>query len=156
MYLRPKVKLFFALLVPLLIAGALQQAAPCACVCVASSPSQGDLRAMVGETFLLLESAEAKGANVTAAAMSLNHALELISSGGALDLAQAESIINQVNSSIPGLASEGEAATYWGMIRLAATIVVLGIAGVLAYLLTPKLVWRIWARSKRDWRVAAQ
>lgn len=154
MYSRHKLKFILALLVPLLTIGALSQAAPI--TCAAPSPSQEDLRALVGEAFLLLEDAEARGANVTAAALSLNHALELISSGSVQDLAQAGLVINQVNSSIPGLVSEGEAARYWGTAGLAATLVVLGIAGVLTYFFMPKLVWRIWARSKKDWKVAAQ
>ncbi len=123
---------------------------------VAASPSQDELRSDIGEVFLLLTSAEARGANVTAAAISLNHALELVNAGGAADLTQAASIIHQVNSSIPSLVAEGEAALYWGTTGLATTLVVLGIAGVLVYFFMPRLVWRLWMRTKKDWRVSAQ
>ncbi len=121
-----------------------------------SAYSPDGLRMEVNRVFTLLEAAEAKGANVTGAALSLNHALELISAGGAPELSQAASIVQQVNSSIPGLVAEGDSARYWGTAGLAATLAVLGIAGVLVFLFMPKLVWRLWVRSKKGWRVSAQ
>ncbi len=138
----------------LAITGGMQQVDSHSIVVSALSPDS--LHVQVSEVFLLLEAAEAKGANVTDAALSLNHALELISAGGETELDQAASIVLQVNSSIPALVAEGEAARYWGTTGLVATIVTLGIAGVLVYFFMPKLVWRIWARSKKDWKVSAQ
>ncbi len=149
-----KANLALAVIALLAIAGCMQHVDSRPMAPSAASPES--LRAQINSVFLLLEAAEAKGANVTGAALSLNHALELVSAGGPGELEQAASVIQQVNSSIPGLVAEGESARYWGTAGLAATLAALGIAGVLVFLFMPKLVWRLWARSKRGWRVSAQ
>lgn len=108
------------------------------------------------EVFFALQSAESMGANVTSAAHDLNHALALMESGSEQDLMEAASIIQQVNSSIPGLTAEGETARRMSTAGLATTLAVLAVAAALVYLFMPRLVWRIWARGRRDWKVSAQ
>lgn len=144
----------FALLALMVIAACMQGVD--SHVTPVSAYSQDGLRTEAIGVFTLLEAAEARGANVTAAAFSLNQAMVLIASGGQSELGQAASIIQQVNSSIPSLVAEGESARYWGTAGLAATLTVLGIAGVLVFLFMPRLVWRLWARSKKGWKVSAQ
>lgn len=115
-----------------------------------------DALAALEEVFFALQSAESMGANVTSAAHDLNHALALIESGSEQDLMEAASIIQQVNSSIPGLMAEGEMARRMSTAGLATTLAVLAVAAALVYFFMPRLVWRIWARSRRDWKVSAQ
>lgn len=121
-----------------------------------SGSAQDALLAEVQAAFLELSGAESRGANVTSAALDLNRALALASSGDELSLSEAAAIVQGVRSSVPSLLAEGEAARYWGTVGLAAWLAALAAAGVLAYLYTPRLVWRAWMRSKRRWRVSAQ
>ncbi len=138
---------------PVVAAGAAPSEAPPA----ASYPLSKDaLRSDAASVFLLLSSAEDAGADVDAAASSLNQALALIGSGSEQDLMEAASIIQQVNSSIPGLMAEGEAARGMSTAGLATTLATLAVAAALVYLFMPRLVWRIWTRGRRDWKVSAQ
>jgi len=123
---------------------------------VAMVPLEDRLRSEVDEVFALLSSAEDAGANVDAAAASLNRALALIDSGTEQDLLAAEGLIQQVNSSIPGLIAEGESAQWAGTAGLAATLAALAVAAALVYFFMPRLVWRLWSRGRKDWRVSAQ
>jgi len=139
---------------PVVAAGAAPSEAPPA---VAASPPSGDeLRSDAASVFFLLSSAEDAGADVDAAASRLNQALALIGLGSEQDLMEAASIIQQVNSSIPGLMAEGEAARWMSTAGLATTLAALAVAAALVYLFMPRLVWRIWSRGRRDWKVSAQ
>lgn len=118
--------------------------------------TQDSVLSEIREAFLQLSEAESKGANVTLAAMDLNRALALAGSGDGSSLAEAAAIVDAVKSSIPSLAAEGEAARSWGTASIALTLVALGAAGALVYLYTPRLIWRIWVRAKKGWKVSAQ
>lgn len=146
--------LLLLLAVPLAAAGAV--ASEPASEIVVMVPLEDRLRSEVDEVFALLSSAEGAGANVDAAAASLNQALALIDSGTEQDLLAAEELIQQVNSSIPGLVAEGESAQWAGTAGLAATLAALAVAAALVYFFMPRLVWRLWSRGRRDWRVSAQ
>ena len=146
--------LLLLIVVPLSAAGAV--ASEPALEVVAMVPIEDRLRSELDEVFALLSSAEDAGANVDAAAASLNQALALINSGTEQDLLAAEGLIQQVNSSIPGLIAEGESAQWAGTAGLAATLAALAVAAALVYFFMPRLVWRLWSRGRRDWRVSAQ
>jgi len=121
-----------------------------------SESAQDTLLAEIQVAFLSISDAESRGANVTSAALDLNRALSLASSGDPQSVSEAAAIVQGVRSSVPSLIAEGEAARYWGTVGLAAWLAALAAAGILVYLYTPKLVWRIWMRSKRRWTVSAQ
>ncbi len=146
--------LLLLIVVPLAAAGAV--ASEPALEVVAMVPIEDRLRSELDEVFALLSSAEGAGANVDAAAASLNQALALIDSGTEQDLLAAEGLIQQVNSSIPGLIAEGESAQWAGTAGLAATLAALAVAAALVYFFMPRLVWRLWSRGRKDWRVSAQ
>ena len=146
--------LLLLLVVPLSAAGAV--ASEPALEVVAMVPIEDRLRSELDEVFALLSSAEDAGANVDAAAASLNQALALIDSGTEQDLLAADEMIQQVNSSIPGLIAEGESAQWAGTAGLAATLAALAVAAALVYFFMPRLVWRLWSRGRKDWRVSAQ
>jgi len=146
--------LLLLLVVPLAAAGAV--ASEPASEIVAMATPEDLLRSELAEVFALLSSAEEAGANVDAAAATLNQALALIDSGTAQDLMAAEEMIQQVASSIPGLIAEGESAQWAGTAGLAATLAALAVAAALVYFFMPRLVWRLWSRGRKDWRVSAQ
>jgi len=146
--------LLLLIVVPLSAAGAV--ASEPALEVVAMVPIEDRLRSELDEVFALLSSAEDAGANVDAAAASLNQALALINSGTEQDLQAADEMIQQVTSSIPGLIAEGEAAQWAGTVGLAATLAALAVAAALVYFFMPRLVWRLWSRGRSDWRVSAQ
>ncbi|MDD1776130.1 MAG: hypothetical protein LUP94_02125 [Candidatus Methanomethylicus sp.] len=131
--------------------------------CVRATPDEAALRAAVQSTFAQVLSAEQDGANVTNAAAKLNTALGLIEnaateSGTVRDemLASAESILAEVSASIPALKSEGEQALFWGNVTLLSEIALTAMGLIFAYILVPLIYWRLWLRSKRDWKLQAK
>lgn len=116
---------------------------------------QEAMRGALVEVFLALQSAESRGANVSSQLQSLNQALALIQEGDPSSLEQAGSIISAVNATIPQLAAEGEQRQLLSSAGLYSFLISLGVVGVLSYLYLPRLIWRSWAKAKRDWEVAA-
>ena len=111
-------------------------------------------------TFLKLQDAEKRGANITSAAQKLDRALQLIDqvknnqndSDGTL-LSQATSLIDEVDSSIPSLTKDGENRMLWNNVALVSTIAFLVILCLFVYLYLPNLMWSLWTRSRSDWKV---
>lgn len=126
---------------------------------VMGSTSQGAdpdaVRESLVEVFLALQSAESRGADVSAQLQSLDQALALIQEGDPASLEQAGSIISAVNATIPQLVAEGGQRQLVSSAGLYAFLASLGAVGVLSYLYLPRLIWRSWVKAKRDWEVAA-
>lgn len=106
-------------------------------------------------TFLAVQSAESRGANVSGLVPELNRAVSLISAGDPGSLAEARSVLEEVNSSLPALVAEGESKLLTSRILLFSTIGTFAAFGVLSYLYLPRLLWRTWLRLKGDWEVSA-
>lgn len=118
----------------------------------AADAGQQAAREELMQTFLALQSAESRGANVTSAAIALNQALELLERGS---VDEARSIISEVNATIPRLAAEGEQSRLAGQVALYSFLASLAVIGALSYFYLPRLIWRSWVRAKGGWEVSA-
>lgn len=119
--------------------------------------SGGDLRRELLKVYDGLLKAEREGADVAEAALKLDRALKLINEGGrtgnSTALREAERIISEVRAELPSLMEEGRAKRRLFLVQLALGIGLSGLGGVLAYLYAPRLVWRLWLKARRDWKV---
>ena len=121
--------------------------------CLAASDQ--DQQAAMGElmqVFLALRQAESMGANVTSAARALNQALSLLE-GGSVD--EARAVLSGVNATIPQLVADGGQRRLVGQLALYSFLASLAVAGALSYLYLPRLIWKSWARARRDWEVSS-
>lgn len=117
-----------------------------------------ELKDYVKTTYFRLQDAERMGANVTLPTQELNRALQLIdqAEGNSSDsslLSQASSIIDNVNSRIPSMISEGESRNLSTNVWLAAAIAFIAIACLFVYLYLPRILWSAWAKYRADWSV---
>ncbi|RWX73437.1 MAG: hypothetical protein Metus_1411 [Candidatus Methanosuratincola subterraneus] len=123
--------------------------------CSPSGEEQEALRADLVEVFLALQSAESRGADISAPLQSLNHALALIQDGKPESLDQARLIISEVNATVPRLLAEGDQSRLISSVGLYSFLASLAAVGALSYLYLPRLIWRSWVKAKRRWEVAA-
>lgn len=132
-------------------------------VVFAASTSDGSALSSIQNAFSQVSLAESKGANITLQVQELNQALQLVSQGEAIQqsnvalasqyYSQAESIAAQVEQQIPQSITQGQAAATLSLEELSAFLGVLALAGVLVYLFTGRVLWRLWLRQHRDWTV---
>ncbi len=132
-------------------------------VVFAASTSDGAALSSIQNAFAQVSLAESKGANITLQVQELNQALQLVSQGEAIQqsnvtlasqyYSQAESIAAQVQQQIPQSIAQGQAAATLSLQELSAFLGVLALAGVLVYLFTGRVLWRLWLRQHRDWTV---
>ena len=111
-------------------------------------------------TYMKLQDAEKKGANVTLAAQKLDRALQILdqvkgnqSSSDNVLLSQAASIIDDTDKSIPYLIAEGENRALWINIGTVLTMIFVIIVCLLVYLYLPRLIWSTWAKYRANWKV---
>ena len=118
---------------------------------------EGGLRRRLLSAYKGLAEAEREGADVTGAALKLNRALKLIEegerTGNSTALRTAEELIAEVEAELPSLVEEGRARARARLAWLAAAASATCAAGALAYLYAPRLVWGLWLRARRRWRV---
>ena len=119
--------------------------------------------AQIEKAYAAVLSAEQSGGNVTALVAKLNSAVALMQQADALNAtsptkaqslySQASTLAQQVISSAPAVAAAGKVATFDAQASLVVETAVLAALAVLAYLYVPRLFWRYWYRTHRDWRV---
>lgn len=139
------------------------------CFVTASSASvqaSSQVKAQIAQAYSSVLSAESSGGNVTALVAKLNSAVSLMQQADALNAtspakaqslySQASTLAQQVISSAPAVAAAGRASTFDAQASLAVETAVLAALAALAYLYVPRLFWRYWYRTHRDWRVKKQ
>lgn len=91
--------------------------------------------------------------------VGLNEAIEILELGERTDnsslVEEALSRLNMISASAPIIAQEGAAANQIRILYAAVSLGLLAALGFVVYLYVPKLFWRLWIRSKKDWRVKA-
>ncbi|RLE84582.1 MAG: hypothetical protein DRJ41_02885 [Thermoprotei archaeon] len=116
-----------------------------------------ELKHRIYEVYRLLVEAEKEGADTSSAASMLDRALQLVlkaeSRGDRASLLEAENIISEVESMIPRLIEEGRVRVIIRTTTLIAFPLTLLVAGVITYIYGPKLLWRLWLRYRREWKV---
>jgi len=116
----------------------------------------------IQQAFASVQIAEKMGGNVTSLVFQLNQAVGLVARGGATSnlteaatlFGEATQIANSVSASAPQVALNGAQATRLAQDTTVGEIVAFIVAGVLVYLYLPRLFWRLWLRSHRDWKVS--
>ncbi len=122
---------------------------------------QPDLRSRVRDVYVLLVRAEAEGGNVSAAALKLNEALQLIGEAEKVEdesersriLGKADSLIREVEASVPGLVEEGHRGKLLYLVTMVSVLVFLLVFGFVFYFYGPRFLWGLWLRSRGKWRV---
>lgn len=120
-----------------------------------------NLESRIREVYGKLVDAEAKGADVDEEALKLDKALQLIikaqksvnSTERNEMLAEAEMLIDEVEDSIPKLIMKGEAKARFRLIYTAVALSSMVAASILLYVYGPRILWKLWIRARRDWKV---
>ena len=130
---------------------------------VAHAQASSQAQSQISQAYAAVLNAEQSGGNVTALVAKLNSAVSLMQRADALNAtspakaqslySQASTLAQQVISSAPAVAAAGKAATFDAQASLAVETAALAALAVLAYLYVPRLFWRYWYRTHRDWRV---
>ena len=124
---------------------------------------QAQVGAQIGQAYSAILSAEQSGGNVSSLVKTLNSAISLVQEGNfenatnpqqASDLySQASTIAQQVINEAPAIASAGRGGVLTAQLDLALETAVLAVLAAVAYLYLPRIFWRYWLRTHRDWRV---
>ena len=122
-----------------------------------------DVHVKVTEAFTIIREAELAGGDVTRLVDKLNTAVGLISQGDLVassDLSraqdlyrQAEETVNQVIMEAPSIREEGVLAQRNSSILLGSELALLAVLGLVIYKFGPRLLWSLWLRVHRDWKV---
>ncbi|MDE1858865.1 MAG: hypothetical protein KGI26_07355 [Thaumarchaeota archaeon] len=117
----------------------------------------------VAQAYAAVLGAERDGGNVTALVAKLNTAVALIQQAEAVNatdpsraqalFSQASSLAQQVLQAAPGVAAAGRSSVFAGQIELFVETAVLVALAAVAYIFAPRVFWRLWLRTRRDWRV---
>ncbi len=122
---------------------------------------QPDLRSKIKNVYVLLVKAEKEGGNVTAAASKLNEALQLIDkaektrneSEKSKLLGKADSLIKEVELSIPEIIEKGQRERKMYLITTFSSLALLLFIGFIFYFYGPKFFWSLWLKSRRKWKI---
>ena len=113
----------------------------------------------VFNTFKALSKAEAAGGNVSSLVADFNEAIEVLErgerTGNSSLVEEARPRLNMISASAPVVAQEGAAANQIRILYTAVSLGLLAAVGFVVYLYVPKLFWRLWIRSKKNWRIKA-
>jgi hypothetical protein len=122
-----------------------------------------DAHEKVMEAFTLVQEADLAGGDVSHLVSKLNEALDLISQADSIASSnpnqaqelyhQAEDIANQVILEAPLVKEEGIIAKQNSNIMLAVELTILAILGFIVYRFGPRLLWKLWLRAHKDWKV---
>ena len=129
----------------------------------ANAQTSSQVKAQIAQAYTAVLTAEQGGGNVTSLVAKLNSAVSLVQQADALNAtdparaqplySQASALAQQVIGAAPAVAAAGRASTFDAQVSLVAETAVLAALAVLAYLYVPRLFWRYWYRTHRDWRV---
>ena len=119
--------------------------------------SQGEVEEMLLDAFRAVSTAGEAGGNVTSLVVDLNDAIELLAEAentGNASLAEAAVLhIQSVMEVAPSVAQTGVAAGQMRLLTLGVSLSGLAFAAFVAYKYIPLVFWRLWIRSKKDWKV---
>lgn len=119
----------------------------------ASALEQEELRAVAVEVFRAISEAERAGGDVSELVLRLNEAIRLIDSEKEVDLAQAKVLLEQVRAQTSLVQAAGVQQTTKSYLDIGATLVVLGVVGVLVWVYGSQVFLRLWVRRRVGWRV---
>ena len=129
----------------------------------ASAQTSSQVKAQIAQAYSSVLSAESSGGNVTFLVVKLNSAVSLVQQADALNTtdptraqslySQASALAQQVISAAPAVAAAGRAAVFDAQVSLVVETAALAVLAALAYLYVPRLYWRYWGRTHKDWRV---
>lgn len=119
--------------------------------------SQETVKEKVFEAYRLVVEAEKEGADVTEVSKRLDTALQLIikqqKKGNEEIIAQAVSILEDIKETLPSLIEEGKAKIRMRIFMLISFPLTSILTGLIAYLYGPKLVWKLWLKYRKNWKV---
>ncbi len=129
----------------------------------ATAQTSAEAKSQIAAAYAGVLAAEQSGGNVTSLVAKLNAAVQMVSLADNVngsDPARAQSLYShasalaaQVIQGARGVASEGKAAVMAAQVGLAVETIALAGLAALAYVFTPRLYWRFWFRTHKDWRV---
>ena len=119
------------------------------------------VRGMISDAFSIVLDAEKAGGNTTELVALLNEALRLVEEGehstnqtqAVVLLDQAERIAERVHVSSWDVKEAGLLAQRNADTSLMISVSALAVTALFAYLFMPRLFWRLWLKSHRNWRV---
>ena len=119
--------------------------------------------AQIGQAYIAALNAEQSGGNVSALVAKLNTAVSLLQQANIINVtdptraqglyANASALSQEVIQEAPSVASAGRASVAAAQLALAVETIVLLALAAFAYVYAPRIYWRFWLRSHRDWRV---
>jgi hypothetical protein len=124
--------------------------------CIAASRCQAgekELREKLVDAFDAVSRAESAGGDVSELVEELREALELLGTGDEMDLEMAESVLEGVLARAPAVAELGVASIHAQYVWLGVVLGLVAVSAVGVWRLGPRIVWSLWLRSKRSWRV---
>lgn len=68
-------------------------------------------------------------------------------------MAKASALLDRINKELPKLTEEGRRRALLDAISTWASIVGLVIFAVICWIYAPKLAWRLWIKTHKDWVV---
>lgn len=120
----------------------------------------GDVRVKLARIYSDLVNAESAGADISVAATKLDEARRLIASAESANepeksslLAMASVLIGEVEAMIPELMEAGRAATLYRSVTTIASVAISASSAIFLYIYGPRILWRLWLRSRKGWRV---
>lgn len=127
----------------------------------AEAQDADEVRGYVRLIYQKLMEAEKSGADVEEAATKLNRALSLVREAEGesnttrrdRNLAEAYSLVKDVEASIDRLIEEGRARVNLRNITLSSTAILVAVGCTLGYIYSPRIFWSLWLRFRRGWRV---
>ena len=124
-----------------------------------------DAHDKVFQAFVLVREADLAGGDVNPLVASLNEALDLIAQGDSLISTapssaqefyqQAETIADQIMLEAPLVREKGIITQRNNSIMFGVELTILAAFGFIVYRYVPKMFWRLWLRTHRDWKVQA-
>jgi hypothetical protein len=103
--------------------------------------------------FEAVSRAERAGSDVSGLVEELRQALELLDDGDEKDLELAESVLKRVLAQAPAAAELGAASIRMQYVWLGVVLGLVAVSAVGVWRLGPRVVWSLWLRSKKNWRV---
>ena len=118
-----------------------------------------EARVKLGVAFEAFAEAERMGGDVSQLVKELNEALALLERGEAEgdDALLYEAILKaeEVAARAPAIGRDGEAAARARIIQTGLVVGLVAVSAAIVWRCGPMLFWRLWTRSKREWRVRA-
>jgi hypothetical protein len=112
-----------------------------------------ELREKLLDAFDAVSRAESAGGDVSGLVEELREALELLGTGDEKDLEMAEKVLERVLAQAPAATELGAASLRMEYVWVGVVLGLVAVSAVGVWRLGPRIVWSLWLRSKRNWRV---